>query len=146
MSRENFLELMYLIRGFIEKEINLSEYLEEYNSNADLESNELDVQGISNGFLSQIAYLMTGYEIEIVGEVEELFSCPCCRLKTLTELYNELEETGYDICPYCKWQDDGTTDIHAYRSINKGSITDYRNKLCSDFNKYYINKWLNTKN
>ncbi|MEJ8307390.1 CPCC family cysteine-rich protein [Saccharibacillus sacchari] len=143
MTRENFLELMCLVRSFIDKENNVLEWLEGYSS--DSESDELDSNGVSNGFLSQIAYLVTGYEIEITGEVEELCSCPCCSFKTLTESYNKLEGTGYDICPYCKWQDDGTTDINTYRSINKGSIADYRRNLCSDFNKYYINKWLTTK-
>lgn len=62
--------------------------------------------------------------------------------KTLTERFNPEEGTGYDICPYCNWEDDGTTDIESYRSINKGSILDYRNKINANFNKYYINKWL----
>ncbi len=37
---------------------------------------------------------------------------------------------------------DGTTDIKAYRSINKGSMEDYRNNIQKNFNKYFINKWL----
>ncbi|WP_343224491.1 CPCC family cysteine-rich protein [Paenibacillus sp. ACRRX] len=77
--------------------------------------------------------------------MEELFSCPCCGFKTLTELYDRIEGTGYEICPYCNWQDDGTSDINSYRSINKGSIVDYRNELRINSNKYYTNKWLDGK-
>ncbi|MDE5781345.1 MAG: hypothetical protein K2I03_07670 [Lachnospiraceae bacterium] len=41
----------------------------------------------------------------------------------LTEEYNLDEGTGYDICPYCNWEDDGSTDINVYRSVNRGSYT-----------------------
>ena len=102
----------------------------------------MDVQVISNGFLAEILCMILGYDIEIYGEVEALFPCPCCGLRTLTEEYNVQEGTGYDICPYCNWEDDGTSDINEYRSINRGSIKDYRNKIKENFNKYYINKWL----
>ena len=64
----------------------------------------------------------------------ELFPCPCCGLRTLTETFNPSEGTGYDICPFCNWEDDGTTDIKKYRSINKGSIEDYRKKILKKYN------------
>jgi Cysteine-rich CPCC len=32
----------------------------------------------------------------------ELFQCPCCDFFTLDE------RAGYDICPVCFWEDDGT--------------------------------------
>ncbi len=32
----------------------------------------------------------------------ELFQCPCCDFFTLDE------RAGYDICPVCYWEDDGT--------------------------------------
>lgn len=92
--------------------------------------------GASNGFLSEVIHTITGYEVEVCGENEELFPCPCCGIKTLTGRYNPREGTGYDFCPYCKWEDDRTTDIHSYRSINKGSILDYRNKISADPKKY----------
>lgn len=143
ISRETAIRLISEIRDVIEREIALSKY---YGS-AFLESNEekkeleIEIQGVSNGFLSEILCAITGYNIEVCGEVEKLFPCPCCGLRTLTEIYNLSEGTGYDICPYCNWEDDGTTDIKTYRSINRGSIEDYRNKMKHNFNKYYINKW-----
>lgn len=143
ISREKAIKLISEIRDVVEREVELSKY---YGS-AFVESNEekteleIEIQGVSNGFLSEILCAITGYDIEVCGEVEKLFPCPCCGLRTLTENYNLSEGTGYDICPYCNWEDDGTTDIKDYRSINRGSIEDYRNKIQKNHNKYYINKW-----
>ena len=143
ISRENAIKLIGDIRKVSETDIDLKKYFDvtffEYN----MEQTEMDieVQGISNGFLSEILCMITGQNIEIYGDVERLFPCPCCGLRTLTEEYNLDEGTGYDICPYCNWEDDGTTDINAYRSINRGSIADYRNRIRENYNKYYINKW-----
>lgn len=143
ISRENALKLINEIRSIVENKIDLSKCLEGSFLADNAEQTELGMycQGISNGFLSEIVHAVIGYEVEVIGEVEELFTCPCCGFKTLTELYGLNEGTGYDICPYCKWEDDGTTEINVYRSINKGSIEDYRNNIQANFNKYYINKW-----
>jgi len=139
ISRGKCFELICSVRGIVEKEIDLPKYFEEGSSNVNMELSEVDFEGVSNGYLSEIVYAVTGYE------VEELFPCPCCGLKTLTELYDKNSGTGYDICPYCNWEDDGTTDINSYRSINNGSISDYLNKIRLTPNKYYRNKWLNGK-
>lgn len=146
ISRENALKLIGSVRDVAEKEMDFLKYFEEDSSKINTEINEVNFEGVSNGFLSEIICAITGYEVEIIGEVEELFSCPCCGLKTLTERYNRIEGTGYEICPYCKWQDDGTVDINSYRSINKGSIAEYRNALHINFNMYYTNKWLKEDN
>lgn len=65
------------------------------------------------------------------GERDGLYPCPCCGLRTLTERFDPTQGTGYDICPYCKWEDDGTTekDAETYRAINRGSMSDYRKRL-----------------
>lgn len=140
ITRENAYRLMKLIRDIISKE-DLSIYLEDYSKEEQTEL-ETNLLGTSNGFLSEIIYTITGYEVEVHGEIEDLFPCPCCGFKTLTECYDPKEGTGYDICPYCNWEDDGTTDINSYRSINRGSILDYRNKINANPNRYYLNKWL----
>lgn len=140
ISREKFSELIHLVRNVVEREIDFDEYFEEDSSKAN--ELEADFQGVSNGFLSEIISVIIGCEVEVIGQVEDLLPCPCCGLRTLTELYDELEGTGYDICSYCKWEDDGTKDINSYRSINQGSILDYRKKLLINFNKYYIKKWI----
>lgn len=97
------------------------------------------IYGVSNEYLSEFIETLLGYKVKIVGDVEKLYKCPCCGYNTLTEIYNSEEGTGYDICPLCGWEDDGTTDIDEYRSINRGAIKDYRKKL---FSHDVTNKWL----
>ena len=143
ISRENAIKLISDIRKVNEKEIDLKNYFGDDFLENNMEETDLDieVQGVSNGFLSEILCMVIGQNIEIYGDVEKLFPCPCCGLRTLTEEYNLDEGTGYDICPYCNWEDDGTIDINVYRSVNRGSIEDYRNRIRANYNKYYINKW-----
>lgn len=140
ISRKKAMKLLSEIRDVVEKEIELSKYFVNESNEEQIEL-ETGMQGVSNGFLSEIICAITGYDVEVCGEVEKLFPCPCCGLRTLTEVYNPMEGTGYDICPYCNWEDDGTTEINVYRSINRGSIEDYRNNMQAEFNRYYINKW-----
>lgn len=143
ISRENVIKLISDIRKVVENEIDLKRYFGESFIQNNIERNEVDeeVPGVSNGFLAEMFRTLTGYEIEIYGDVEKLHPCPCCGLRTLTEEYDLLQGTGYDICPYCKWEDDGTTEVNEYRSLNRGSIEDYRDKIRTNVNKYYINKW-----
>lgn len=48
------------------------------------------------------------------------FQCPCCLHFTLDEV------AGYDICPICFWEDDGTTSEHGFSpngiSLDQGRI------------------------
>ena len=63
---------------------------------------------------------------------EKFYPCPCCGYRTLTEKYDPEKGTGYDICPYCGWEDDGTAEDGAYSSANRGRMTDYRKRIRSD--------------
>lgn len=143
LTRNDALKLLSEVRSIIKKNIDLAKYSDEIYLGDSIEQTDLEMysQGISNGFLSEIVHTITGYEIEVVGDVEDLFPCPCCGFKTLTEVYDVSKGTGYDICPYCKWEDDGTTEINVYSSVNKGSIEEYRCNTQTNFNKFYINKW-----
>ena len=144
ISRKDAIHLIVKVQNIIEKKVDLSKYFSEDQWINSIEEREVDTdfQGVSNGFLSEIIQSIIGYKVEVCGEIEVLFPCPCCGFRTLTERYNPMEETGYDICPYCNWEDDGTIDANTYRSINRGSIADYRQKIQENFNQYYINKWI----
>lgn len=143
ISRMMAIELISEIRDIVEKNIKLSKYIDGAFSEDDEERIEVvtNVQGVSNGFLSEILCTVTGYNFEVCGEVEKLFPCPCCGFRKLTEPYDPIKGIGYEICPYCNWEDDGTVDIKAYRSVNKGSIEDYRSNMEARLNRFYINKW-----
>ena len=131
-----------MIIDYIRKTIANSDELSSLvNVDHDYEFDNL-IYGISNEYLSDFIEMVTGNKVEVIGEVEELYKCPCCGYNTLNEVYNSDEGTGYDICPLCGWEDDGTTKIDEYRSINKGSITDYRKKLSAN---NVTNKWLKNK-
>ena len=97
--------------------------------------------GVSNGYLSDIYEVITDDKVEVIGKADSLFKCPCCGLRTLTELYDVDKGTGYDICDYCRWEDDGTTSLHAQSSVNKGSIADYRSKIKSNPDVYFREKY-----
>ena len=110
----------------------------------DVYDTEIDdlINGFSNGFLSEVINTIFGYECEVIGDVTPLFKCSCCGFRTLTEVYDPINGTGFDICPYCGWEDDGTRDFMTYSSVNKGRIVDYQQKINNNQNKYYTLKWL----
>jgi len=58
------------------------------------------------------------YDVETIeGEIANVFSCPCCGRDSLPERH------GWDICPICWWEDDGTDNVEAslyYSGPNKG--------------------------
>ena len=101
-----------------------------------------ELTGFSNGFLSEFYLTLTGEKFEVIGETQKLFSCPCCGFQTLSEIYDVQKGTGYDICRYCQWGDDGTVDVNKSRSVNRGSISDYRQHILENSNFFYKGKWL----
>ena len=119
ITRLESLELICAVRKSIKSNINVSldDVLDEYS-------------GVTNEFLSEICTNILGERSEVVGEIDLLLKCPCCGYCTLSELYCKEAGTGYDICRFCGWEDDGTieTDKDIYKSINKGSMSDYRKK------------------
>lgn len=98
--------------------------------------------GCSNGFLSEFYLTLTGDRAEVIGETQKLFSCPCCGYQTLSEVYDVQKGTGYDICRYCQWEDDGTVEVSKHSSVNRESISDYRQRILENRNFFYKDKWL----
>jgi hypothetical protein len=99
--------------------------------------------GTNNGYLSDLYEAITGCQIEVIGDVSKRFSCSCCHLKTLSEKHHLEDGTEYDICDYCFWEDDGTTEVNLRSSVNRGSILEYRKKIKLHSNFYNKNKWKN---
>lgn len=100
-----------------------------------------ELEGCTNGFLSEFYQTLTGEAVEVVGDTQKLFTCPCCGFKTLLEIYDIQQGTGYDICRYCQWEDDGTSSLDKVSSVNGGSINSYRAKIIENKNFFYKNKW-----
>lgn len=139
ISREEAKELLYNIYKTMHSRLGQIQICD-----LDDEDFMYQCEGVSNGFLSEILKLSIGANVEVEGEVEHLYKCPCCGWKTLTEYYDVQKGTGYDICRYCGWEDVGITEeTEEYVSINKGSIAEYRKRISENPNHYYIHKWLN---
>lgn len=76
-------------------------------------------KGVFNSYLQgQTAKL--GRNEAVVGELEELHPCPCCGYRTLDE------RGGYDICPVCFWEDDGTSDVDRHSGPNHMTLREAR--------------------
>lgn len=67
LSRKKAYELVELIHKMIFTEMDVSQFFD--LSVLDEENSEIDLIGFSNGFLSEIIQTITGYEVEICGEV-----------------------------------------------------------------------------
>ena len=75
--------------------------------------------GVLSSYLQrQIATL--GGDDAVVGEPEILEPCPCCGYRTLAE------RGGYDICPVCFWEDDGTSDLDCRSDPNRMTLREAR--------------------
>ncbi len=143
ISRQEALKIIGRIRRLADGDAQLQGYFERMFSDENDERDETDILclGVTGGYLSDLIRTCTGISVSVTGSAEELYECPCCGYKTLTERYDPKEGTGYDICPCCKWEDDGTTAVDKYSSVNRGTISDYRKKLWSDREKFHIGKW-----
>ncbi|WP_108881045.1 CPCC family cysteine-rich protein [Anderseniella sp. Alg231-50] len=68
---------------------------------------ELEYRGATNLFLLKQAKLLDSEVERVLGEFDELVSCPCCGLRTITN------RGDYEICRVCWWEDDGTDNEDA---------------------------------
>jgi len=146
-SREEFfLELAKFRLDKMEAE-EISDLIEEYDceKGSQLESFAAVLQEmysvVTNGFLTDVFEMLCGADHEFEGESANLYACPCCGYKTLEEIHDVEAGTGYEICPVCGWEDDGTKSIDEERSINRGSIADYRKKMLANRNYYFREKY-----
>lgn len=77
-------------------------------------------QCVSNEYISNRMYQITGQHFEIQGEFEPLNSCPCCNYQTL-KLRGE-----YLVCPVCYWEDDGCNEVDAFSHVNRMTLREAR--------------------
>lgn len=147
VSRRDVIEVLSKVRLAVCGSNSVSEFLEDYHLDPRLPESELPealmeyYDGVSNGYLSELHEAITGQRVEVVGKHAELIPCPCCSHRTLHEQYDVAQGTGYDICAFCGWEDDGTSDPRMPSSVNSGTLADYRSRLKAEPNFYYRNKW-----
>ena len=151
MQRREVFELLARIRlSTVEKDV-IADFLEDWSQDSEDPEYALPLalsdfyDGVQNGYLSEIYELLTGTRVEVVGEVSALFACPCCSMRTLSERYDSELGTGYDICRYCGWEDDGTSEPNVLSGANGGSISEYRERIRLEFNFYNRNRWVHDR-
>jgi hypothetical protein len=73
--------------------------------------------GVQNQYLKQRLQDIGLNLPDIIGNIEQLYPCPCCRFLTLTK------RGEYLICPVCYWEDDGNNDLSSYSSVNHMTLS-----------------------
>lgn len=141
VSRDEAIEIIKKVRQLVDISSEIQMLLNDTSANNEGDGTDVICQGVSNGFIAEIIQIVSGHSVEVAGNAEDLYRCPCCGYKTLTEKYDPVEGTGYDICPYCRWEDDGTLKSNSYSSVNRGTMADYQRTMKLNQNKYYIDKW-----
>ena len=79
-----------------------------------------------NSYIEKKLLKQTSKKYTILDSVESLLTCPCCDYKTIQE------KGSYEICPVCKWENDGNDDINVYSSCNRLTLKEG----ISNFKKY----------
>ena len=133
VTRTEAVRFIFKVRQLIDNNVMIQNHIFVVLSDEMNLRNKIEVDAacydISNDELSKILLCITGNKYKVFGEDVNMFYCSCCGKRTLTEKYDSKEGTGYDICPYCGWEDDGTLSDTQYSSVNKGTILDYRKKM-----------------
>ncbi len=77
------------------------------------------MKGVSNIYLrDEIRKIFYDFTIQVDGDIEEMYPCPCCSFLTLSG------RGDYEICPVCFWEDDGSDDIDHYSPCNHMFLKD----------------------
>lgn len=76
--------------------------------------------GVTNSYLTRELSQLVGHSIEVAGEREPMFACPCCEYLTLRE------RGEYQICPVCRWEDTGVDEHSAYSGPNHMTLGEGR--------------------
>ena len=77
-----------------------------------METLKYNYKGVKNEYIEKQILTLTGTTVTVVGEPQLLWTCQCCRYRTLSE------RREYSVCPVCLWEDDGNDD----NSLQKFSV------------------------
>ena len=140
-------EVFHLLSPELQKEILKDEDSPDANESTDIKYSPLILIHLEHGFIgARNEYIadeisdLKGEKISVEGEVEDLFSCPCCGYKTL-EVRGE-----YFICEVCMWEDAGFPENEPdrysfanYMTLNEAKAKFESNPKNSDIlNKYNL--------
>jgi len=141
ISRNDAFRIIAQAREAVSDSTILQELLDDYSTTSIFDALRQAYAGVSNGFLSQVCEAISGLKLEVIGEPNARFTCPCCHKRTLSELFDPALGTGYDVCDHCGWEDDGTLNDQDYSGPNHGTIAEYRARMRRESNYYVCDKW-----
>ncbi|MFO0592871.1 MAG: CPCC family cysteine-rich protein [Polyangiaceae bacterium] len=145
ISRADAVRLIARAREAVCEPAHLQDVIDDWQEPNPFEALLQEYAGVTNGFLSQVVSAICATRIEVVGKPEERLPCPCCQRKTLTEVFDLDDGTGFDICDYCGWEDDGTKDPAAGSGPNHGSMLEYRERIAANPDSYACEKWASAR-
>jgi hypothetical protein len=146
ISRDEVFELLSATRLSC-RPAGIADFLEDYHQDPERPEVALPLAlsdhylGVQNGHLSEIYEAITGERVEVVGDAGTLLECPCCGYRTLGERFDAEAGTGFDVCRYCGWEDDGTSNPESRSSANKGSMAEYRQRMSERGNFFARDRW-----
>jgi hypothetical protein len=132
ISRNDAFQIIARARETAHNASPIEDLLNDYGTTRVVDAIREAYAGVSNGYLSQVCEVISGLRLEVTGEPESRYPCPCCNKRTLSETFNPVTGTGYDVCDHCGWEDDGTSNDQDYSSVNRGTIAEYRSRLLQE--------------
>jgi hypothetical protein len=141
ISRAEAIRIIARARESVVETSELKDFMDDWQAQTVFDALLDAYAGVTNGFLASACEAITGTRFRVTGEPEERLPCPCCHRRTLTERYDASLGTGYDICEYCRWEDDGTVRDDVVSSVNHGSMAEYRARVAADADVDSCEKW-----
>ncbi|WP_137940359.1 CPCC family cysteine-rich protein [Chitinivorax sp. B] len=93
-------------------------------------------RGVTNSHINNELNALEGEDVCVTGDVEVLEVCPCCSFRTLTS------HGEYEICPLCKWEDDGTQNMKVFSGVNRKTLQQARDEFALSEVGYLKEKWI----
>jgi hypothetical protein len=78
-------------------------------------------EGVLNSYI-EIQLLCFMNDVKVDGPVESLKLCSCC-------FYHTLKGIGWEICPVCFWEDDGSKELDQVSGANHMTLGEARNNF-----------------
>jgi hypothetical protein len=141
ISRADAIRIIARARESVAETSELKDLMDDWHAQTVFDALLDAYAGVTNGFLACACEAITGTRFRVVGEPDERLPCPCCHRRTLTERYDVSQGTGYEICDYCRWEDDGTVRDDVVSSVNRGSMSEYRARVAADADVHCCEKW-----
>jgi hypothetical protein len=76
--------------------------------------------GVTNSYLEDQLRTFGKPDVVVLGTVEKLETCPCCRYRTLPK------RGAYNICKVCFWEDNGSGDFAVVNGPNHMTLENAR--------------------